>query len=169
MKLLDFEIDKLTNSIENIASGDSFDTVVTLLNTNDLKLLKKDCWVFDWKREFKSVAKNVYELTIIDNPKIIQGLVSIEDRNDHIFMHLIESAKFNNGKSKIYAGVPGNLVAFACKISFEKGYNGYVSFFAKSKLIEHYQTTVGAKVLFGNQMVVNELSSKILISKNFKQ
>ena len=32
MKLLDFEIDKLTNSIENIASGDSFDTVVTLLN-----------------------------------------------------------------------------------------------------------------------------------------
>ena len=108
-------------------------------------------------------------MTIIDNPKIIQGLVSIEDRNDHIFMHLIESAKFNNGKSKIYAGVPGNLVAFACKISFEKGYNGYVSFFAKSKLIEHYQTTLGAKVLFGNQMVVNELSSKILISKNFKQ
>jgi len=40
---------------------------------------------------------------------------------DHIFMHLIESAKFNKGKSKVYLGVPENLVAFACKVSVDKG------------------------------------------------
>ncbi len=33
---------------------------------------------------------------------------------------LIVSAKFNKGKNKIYAGVPGNLVAFACKMAFDK-------------------------------------------------
>ena len=38
-------------------------------------------------------------------------------------MHLIESNKFNRGAKKVYLGVPGNLVAFACKYSFEKGYN----------------------------------------------
>jgi len=43
-------------------------------------------------------------------------------------MHLIESVKFNKGKLKIYAGVPGNLVAFACKRSFDKGYEGYLAF-----------------------------------------
>jgi hypothetical protein len=40
-------------------------------------------------------------------------------------MHLIESAPFNKGKNKVYAGVPGNLVAFACKLSFQRGFEGY--------------------------------------------
>jgi hypothetical protein len=35
---------------------------------------------------------------------------------DHVFMHLVESAPFNKGKTKLYSGVPGNLVAFACKV-----------------------------------------------------
>ena len=52
-------------------------------------------------------------------------------------MHLIESAPFNLGKEKIYLGVPGNLVAFACKLSFQRGGEGYVSFLSKTKLIEH--------------------------------
>jgi hypothetical protein len=51
-------------------------------------------------------------------------------------MHLIESAKFNKGKNKIYIGVPGNLVAFACKLSFDKGYDGYLAFDAKTVLVK---------------------------------
>jgi hypothetical protein len=37
---LDFLIDKLTNSIENIASGDSFPTEVSILNSKELKRVK---------------------------------------------------------------------------------------------------------------------------------
>ena len=84
-------------------------------------------------------------------------------------MHLIESAKFNKGKSKIYYGVPGNLVAFACANSKEQGYGGVVSFFAKTLLIEHYKESLGAKVLFGNQMLVDEIAADKLILKYFKQ
>jgi len=65
---------------------------------------------------------------IKNNESIIQELVSLSDYKDHVYMHLIESAKFNKGKSKIYYGVPGNLVAFACKYSYDKGYDGYVAF-----------------------------------------
>jgi hypothetical protein len=54
-------------------------------------------------------------------------------------MSLIESNKFNRGASKLYLGVPGNLVAFACKLSFESNYAGYVSIESKTKLIEHYK------------------------------
>jgi hypothetical protein len=76
-------------------------------------------------------------LTTVANPSIIQGLVSIENKQDHIFMHLIESAKFNKGKTKVYYGVPGNLVAFVCKVSVNKGYEGFLAFDAKSALIKH--------------------------------
>ena len=167
-KLLDFEIDRLTNSIQNAVTGDSFDTEVSSVTLAESRKQKPTDWVFDWKLELKDKTKQVYKLTIRNNPDVVQGLVSLEDRNDHIFMHLIESASFNKGKSKVYLGVPGNLVAFVCKLSKEKGYDGVVSFFAKTKLIEHYKQTLGAKILFGNQMLLDEAAATNLIFKYFK-
>lgn len=76
---LDFEIDKLTNSIENIITGDSFSTDISILMANDLKkITKKPGWLFDWKKEFKEPVRDVYKLTIVNNPGIIQGLISLE-------------------------------------------------------------------------------------------
>ena len=73
-KELDFLIDKLTNSIENVTTGDSFQTVVSLLTTSDLKAIsKKNDWEFDWKSEFKQPEREVYKLTIAGNTSIIQG------------------------------------------------------------------------------------------------
>jgi hypothetical protein len=125
---LDFEIDKLTNSIENVKSGDSFQTEISMLTIIDLKTVtKKNDWQFNWAKEYKFVNKEVYKLTIINNLNIIQGIISLEVKTDHVYMHLIESAPFNIGKEKTYLGVPGNLVAFACKLSFQRGGDGYVS------------------------------------------
>ncbi len=134
-KGLDFIIDELTNSIQNVVTGDSFSTDISLVTTADLKLIKKINWQFDWKLEFKQPERDVYKLTIVNNQKVIQGLVSLEIKSDHVYMHLVESAAFNKGKTKVYAGVPGNLVAFACKLSFQRGHEGNVSFFSKTQLI----------------------------------
>ena len=44
---LDFIVDKLTNSIENVVSGDSFATDISLLTYKDLPLIAiKKNWVF---------------------------------------------------------------------------------------------------------------------------
>jgi hypothetical protein len=51
---LDFEVDKLTNSIENAVSGDSFATDITIISISDLKTVtKKNGWQFDWKLELR--------------------------------------------------------------------------------------------------------------------
>ena len=161
------EIDKLTRSIENAISGDSFKTEVLELTLADVKKLKKADWLFEWKAEAKSKDRMVYKLVILENPNIIQGLISLQDRGDHIFMTLIESSKFNRGDKKIYLGVPGNLVAFACKTSFEKGYGGYVSFESKSKLKEHYKKTLKAHFLFCNFMAIDSKAAVKLIDQYF--
>ncbi len=168
LKPLNIYIDKLTNSIENRATGEVFDTAVTLLSGKDLKLVNLQDWDFDWQFESKDKTKMIYKLTTVNNPTIIQGLVSIEDKQDHIFMHLIESSKFNIGKGKIYLGVPGNLIAFACKVSLEKGYQGFLAFDAKSSLIKHYQETLFATHFKGLRMFIDNKAAKILISKYFK-
>ena len=51
---LDFVINRLTNSIENMVSGDSFQTDVSLFTIEDSRLCtKKNGWDFDWKIELK--------------------------------------------------------------------------------------------------------------------
>jgi len=82
-------------------------------------------------------------------------------------MHLIESAPFNIGKDKVYAGVPGNLVAFACKLSFQRGGEGYLSFTAKTQLIGHYIESLGAINIGGQVMAINTKAALKLINKYF--
>jgi len=153
---LDFEVDKLTNSIENVVSGDSFATDITIITISDLKTVtKKNGWQFDWKLELRQPEKDVYKLTIVNNQSVIQGLISLEIKSDHVYMHLVESAPFNKGKSKVYAGVPGNLVAFACKLAFQRGHEGNVSFFSKTQLVQHYIDTLGAIHFGGRVMIID--------------
>ena len=166
---LDFVVDKLTNSIQNTISGDSFQTEISHLTNVDLKqVAKKNGWAFNWKTEFDDNVKEVYKLTIINNSNIIQGLLSLTIEPDHIYMDLLESAPFNRGKNKLYEGVPGNLVAFACKMSFQHGFDGYISFTAKTKLIEHYVKTLGAYHFGGHLMIINTIAANRLVEQYFK-
>jgi hypothetical protein len=167
-KGLDFIVDKLTNSIENTLTGEVFDTEIFNLDSSDAKQIKKNDWQFNWLKEIKDNTKQVYKLTTVNNPTIIQGLLSIENKGDHIFMHLIESAKFNKGKNKAYFGVPGNLVAYACKISFDKGFEGFLAFDAKSVLIKHYQESLHATHFRGLRMFIETKAALRLIKQYFK-
>jgi len=165
---LDFIIDKLTNSIENVVTGDNFRTEIAFITDRDLKLVsKKNGWQFSWREEFKEPTREVYKLTIVNNPSIIQGLISLEIKMDHVYMHLVESAPYNKGKTKMYSGVPGNLVAFACKLSFQRGHEGNIAFLSKSQLIEHYEKTLGAIHVGGRVMIIETNAALKLIKRYF--
>lgn len=166
---LDFIIDKLTNSIENAITGDSFQTEISVLQNSDLKhLTKKNGWLFNWKEEFKNPIRDIYKLTIVGNSTIIQGLISLEVKSDHVYMHLVENAPFNKGKTKVYVGVAGNLVAYACKLSFQRGHDGNVSFLSKSQLVDHYEKTLGAFHFGGRIMIIETKSALRLINRYFQ-
>ena len=165
---LDFVINQLTNSIENVITGDSFQTEISILQNSDLKsLTKKNGWLFNWKEEFKNPVRDIYKLTIFGNSKIIQGLVSLEVKSDHVYMHLVENAPFNKGQTKVYVGVAGNLVAYACKLSFQRGHEGNVSFFSKTQLVQHYIDSLGARHVGGRIMIVDTIAALKLINKYF--
>lgn len=70
-----FIIDRLTNSILNTISGDSFQTEISILTKADLKtVMKKNGWNFNWKTDYKDLSREVYKLTIVNNPNVIKGL-----------------------------------------------------------------------------------------------
>ena len=77
---LEFEVDKLTNSIENAISGEVFNTLIRELTPSEFKLIKRNDWVFNWQNEIKSINKQVFILTTSSNPLIIQGIISLTDQ-----------------------------------------------------------------------------------------
>lgn len=161
MPYLSFEIDKLTNCTEDKKTGVVHKTMQSLLTPLEVKcILKKDGWKFNWKTAYKNANHQIFKLQIVNDPQI-QGLISLQPLADqqYIELHLIETAPHNFGSKKQYVGVPGNLVAFACKMSFELGFEGIVAFTAKSRLVDHYRQTLGAQTLYGNNRMVI-LSSK---------
>jgi len=165
---LDFKIDKLTHSLEDVATGETFYSEIAPFLEADLRLVsKKSGWKFNWKKEFLVSEKQIYKLILQKQPEIIQGLICFEKRSDHIFMSLIETAPHNFGRTKKFFGVAGNLVAFGCKLSFECGFEGYIAFESKTKLIGHYSKTLGAKLLFGQHMELDTNASMKLINRYF--
>jgi hypothetical protein len=67
----------------------------------------------------------------------------------------------------MYSGVLGNLVAFACKLSFQRGHEGNVAFTAKTQLIEHYTKTLRAMHIGKNLMIIDTRSALVLTNKYF--
>jgi hypothetical protein len=167
IRTVSVRIDKLTTSIENTLSGEIFQTQVIPASQDDMVSLLDENWLFDWRTEFRSMEGKVYKLTTRENPSIIHGLIHTSDRSDHVFINLVESAQVNVGKNKMYAGVAGNLIAFACKQSFESGYNGIVSFTAKTQLMAHYEKELGAKRFSYNQMFIETADARSLVARYF--
>ena len=169
MPLVNIQIDQLTNSIRNVLSGDIFDTELIRLSTKNLTEIKKTLWLFDWRAEIMKHNRSTFKLVIESNPNVVQGLVSISDQKDHIYLHLVENAKFNRGKNRVYEGVAGNLFAFACKYSFEAGYDGFVAFDAKTSLIKHYEQSLNASHFRGTRMFIDEAAATKLVNQYFKK
>lgn len=159
------EIDKITNSIENVITGEIVQTEFSKVNVKEIK--KKD-WLFDWHLELKNKEKVVYKMTTVENKNIIQGLLSLIVEDNFISIGIVENAKFNRGKNKLYFGVGGNLFAYACKVSKEFGFKGFVGFVAKTALIEYYIKSLGAEVAMGQRMYIGEESSQKLTNHYFK-
>lgn len=159
-------IDKLTDCIEEISTGEKKETILEEASLKDfVKLGKK--WLFNWKTEFQVSERKVYKL-LIKYDTVIQGLISIEARDGYFEMHLIESAPHNFGSKKKYSGVAGNLVAFICKKSFEFGFDGAIVLTAKTKLIEHYKKMLGATVVYGNRMMISSKAAEDLVNLYYK-
>jgi hypothetical protein len=158
------KIDRLTESLKDRKTGENVATDFRSATARDIATMQG--WSFDWRRELKS--NKVYKLILKNSPREIQGLISLRDFGDHIWVNLAEAAPQNLGKAKRYIGVGGNLFAIAVKISFDKGYKGFIAFEAKTELITHYRKTLGAvQIGHSPRMIIESKAARKLYKKYF--
>lgn len=159
----------LTGTIQHSLTGETFGTCISCLESTKRQQIRSIDWIFNWHSELCRKDRQVLKIELLQEPSTVQGLVSLTDKGDHIYMHLIENASWNKGKNKLYCGVAGNLVACACKLSFDLKYDGIVSFVPKTQLVEHYQKTLGAKLFGPNRMFIDTREAMMLTKHYLRQ
>ncbi|MFN6374960.1 MAG: hypothetical protein ACK4YD_07320 [Chitinophagia bacterium] len=165
---VDIEIDFLTESVVEAATGIIHETYITSVSQVLIKSIhKKSGWSFNWRKEFKSTGRKIFMLTLKNDLSNLLGLISLEVMEDHVHVHLVESSPDNLGAQKKFLGIGGNLFAFACKTSFDNGFCGNIAFISKTNLIQHYSLTLGAVYIGNYRMIIRENEAIFLISKYY--
>ncbi len=148
-------------------SGEHYPISFVTLQPRDLIHMKKvDGWQrgFNWSTYFKLPSVEIYKLMVLGSNQV-QGAIALEIQTGYVEIHLVESAPSNRGEEREFYDVGPTIFAFACNRSIEIGGEGFVSFTAKSGLIDHYRHSLGAKQMTPNslRMVIDDVAAKHLI------
>ncbi len=150
--------------VQDVASNGLVECEIHKVNSaSELSsILKNSRFSFDWKTE---LVFEVYALRQ-KNSGAALGLISFEavPSELRIEIKLLESSKENIGRGKKYRGIAGDLIAFACRESFLRGFYGFVSLIPKTELIDHYISEYGF-VQAGRHLVTELVNSRNLIDK----
>ncbi|AZN38352.1 hypothetical protein [Paenibacillus albus] len=117
---------------------------------------------FNWKSYFRFPDVEVYKLCIVGSNRI-EGAIALENRGDHMWVHLIEKNPMNRPPHDQYKYVAHHLFAFACQRHMELGGNGFVAFEAKTELISHYVKEYGAVQIGVSRMFIPDIVGRDLI------
>lgn len=133
----------------------------------DIKSLSPQ-WKFRWKEIYQS-DQLTFKLV---KDEAIQGLLKLTWENDeYVIMENIEVSPSNFGSSGQFVNIAELLISFACYQTFKlnKGsYIGYLAFTSKGSLIEYYQETYGAELIFRERMIIGPQAAIKLIKIHLK-
>lgn len=149
--MLFVEIDEMTPCLVDALTGDRVDTEVVRIVRNSFlsKFTEKNGWYTNWGKLINKGCE-VYAL-VVKGTMSIQGLIALhnDDNMKAIFIDWACASPHNNKQKTdnvLYKGIGGHLFAIAAQLSFERGYDGFISGFAANrKLMEHYCAKLGAQ------------------------
>ena len=138
-------------------------SIKKLIETEFAGLKGSPNFKFDWSLEKHS---DVYKIFLLSDVDEVLGLVSVLDDPEfkRIHIDLVKSSVANQGKNKQYDFIAGCQIAFAVSLTYEYGYNGFVSLDPKLKLVDLYKKKYGFEE-FGYQMISQGENSKLLVDK----
>ena len=154
----------LNNALTLNITRNSFHAEAVPIYETELKLHKKH-----FKFDFTILAKEgkiIYKIYKINEPDIIQGLVAFLPAKGVLDCYNMEASKLNRPPSLMYKNLGKLMLSLCCKISFDYGLDGYITFESKNNLMNYYRR-FGATNTFGLRMGINNISAQKLVSLYF--
>lgn len=157
----------LKDSVNNTFVDTRYEIIKPISQKVAMEMKRYGKWEFDWSDEDLSDC-TIYAL-YVEGSQVTQGLIACREYKNrgnvkgYIEVALVEANPKNVGNNGKYKGVGAHLFSIASRLSFERGYEGYVTFISKTDLIEHYIERLHAEVLFDNKMQLNTKASEFLV------
>jgi hypothetical protein len=124
--------------ITEIKTGIKKKVEITTLRKDDIKRLPKSRYSFDWSKVDKSAT--IFILNEVGSGDILGAIAILKFPDEFRYeIKLLAVSRENVGSKKIYEGIAGCLMAYACKECLkENGELACVSLVPKTKLKPHY-------------------------------
>jgi hypothetical protein len=102
-----------------VTTGEKKEVIISAVKDDDFRVLTKKRYFFSWKT-LKGKA-SLYKLSISGEEDILGVMALVDEPGDkRIEIKLLVSSKENVGKKKIYDGIAGCLIAYACREAVKK-------------------------------------------------
>lgn len=152
-------------NIINKHNNEIYPGILHPLLPSDIPSIDPKHWTFDWTKEISNPDHHTYKLLIRGDTQI-QGLISFEEIDEgegYIYVRYLESASGNRGRNGEFRIAPA-LLAYACKRSYDKGYDGFVCIYIKiDKALIRYYKSLGAEFIGNQRMILDSFASRRLI------
>jgi hypothetical protein len=126
--------------IEDVQTGQLFPVEILLASAEDIRSIGPG-WRFDWLAEVRK--REVYKVRMIKDPNAMLGLMSVLPQSGFVEIALLESDPLHVGRRKQLKGIAGSLIAFAARLSYRLGNEGFLRLTSKTQLIAHYERAYG--------------------------
>lgn len=152
--------------ITEVSTGKVKKVKVLVLDRKDIKKIPKSRYSFDWKKV--DAAATIFILCEEGGQDILGAMAILkfpeEVRNE---IKLLAVSRENVGKNKLYEGIAGCLIGFACRECLnEYDELAAVSLVPKTKLKPHYMRKYGMQDA-GYQIFLSDISLMKIINKYY--
>ncbi len=126
---------------------------------------QKEYFGFDFEKLLQE-GITVYKICKEGEPDIIHGLVGFTPSIGVLDCYNMEINSINKRGISLYGGLGKCMIALCCKVSFDLGLEGYITFEAKNRLIPYYERS-GARLTGYLRMAIAPKESQKLIDRYF--
>ena len=150
--------------IENVQTGQRVETVIEPVAVARLGALSAG-WRFDWLGQ--AATSEIYRLLAPTLGGETLGLIALRViTNQFVEVDLLEVNPSDVGRARGWEGIAGSLLAFAARRSILTGGEGYLTLYAKTELLAHYEQRYGfQRVGDSIRMILDDVSAARLIQR----
>lgn len=154
----------LRNAIVFNPTGKKYNAIASAATLVEIRQ-QQEYFDFDFTSLLKQGAV-VYKIFKENDTSIIQGLVAFKPSVGILDCANMEVHKINKRPMSIHGNVGKAMVALCCKISFDLGLDGFITFEAKNRLSTYYKR-LGADKIAGLRMAINTTNAQRLVDLYF--
>jgi hypothetical protein len=154
----------LKNALTFNPTGKKYNAIASVATLKEIRQ-HKEYFEFDFEKLLK--GSTVYKICKQGYEDIIQGLVAVRPSKGILDCANMEINKINKAPLSLHNGIGKSIIALCCKISFDLGFEGFICFEAKNRLMKYYKR-YGAQNISGLRMFIDTENAEKLVDLYFE-